>query len=87
MKIEVEFRSEMSRAETFKALRITLEAATRLAHRMTQTDLQKIENFGAALIAAAECERARRGSRMIEHEFANGDGRRDRGGAAGVSAF
>ena len=87
MKIEVEFRSDMSRAETFRALRITLEAATRLAHRMTADDLQKVENFGAALIAAAKYERARRGPRMIEIEFANGDGRRDRGGAAGVSAL
>lgn len=82
MKIEVEFRSDMSRAETFRALRITLEAATRLAHRMTVDDLQKIENFGAALIAAAEHERARRGPRQNSNfiEFANGDGRRDRGG-------
>lgn len=79
MKIEVEFRTDMSRAETFRALRITLEAAMRLAHRMTPADLQKIEDFGAALIAAADHERARRGPRMIE--FANGDGRRDRGGS------
>lgn len=60
MKIEVEFRSDMSRAETFKALRITLEAATRLAHRMTPAELQRVENFGAALIAAADTERRSR---------------------------
>lgn len=83
MKIEVEFRSDMSRAETFKALRIVLEAATRLAHRMTPAELQKAENFGAAFIAVAENERARRGPRQNSNfiEFANGDGRRDRGGS------
>ena len=65
MKIEVEFRTDMSRTETFKALRIVLEAATRLAHRMTPAELQKIENFGVALIAAAEHERkSRRASRQ-----------------------
>lgn len=85
MKIAVEFRSDMSRAETFKALRITLEAATRLAHRMTCDDLQKVENFGAALIAAAEHERARRGSRMIEIEFADRDAGGERAAPPGVT--
>lgn len=84
MKIEVEFRSDMSRAEAFKALRITLEACERLAHRMNPQELQKVENFGAALIAAADNERARRSPRCIE--FAGGDGPGDRGGRAGVSA-
>ncbi|MFZ5617557.1 MAG: hypothetical protein ACOZAA_09595 [Pseudomonadota bacterium] len=60
MKIEVEFRSDMSRAETFKALRITLEACARLAHRMSPAELQKVENFGAALIAVADTERKSR---------------------------
>lgn len=60
MKMEVEFRSDMSRAETFRALKITLEAAHRLAHRMTPADLERLENFGAALIDAANGERRAR---------------------------
>ncbi|MEZ5915864.1 MAG: hypothetical protein R3C42_09620 [Parvularculaceae bacterium] len=85
MKIDVEIRSDMSRAETFKALQITLEASMRLAHRMTADDLQRVENFGAALAATANKERARRSPRMIE--FAARDAVGDRGGRAGVSAI
>ncbi|MCA8888651.1 MAG: hypothetical protein KDA46_07485 [Parvularculaceae bacterium] len=84
MKIEVEFRSDMSRADLFKALRVTLEATGRLAHRMTPAELQKIKSFGAAIAATAEHERARRGPRRLE--FAGRDADGDRGGRAGVSA-
>jgi hypothetical protein len=57
MKTVVEFRSFMSRAELDQALRITIEAAGRLAHRMTPADLQRLENYSAALAAIAENER------------------------------
>lgn len=66
MKIEFEFRTFMSCGETFRALQLTLEAATRLRHRMTPEDLQRVEIFGAALIAAASDERTRRGAKRIE---------------------
>ena len=67
MRVEIEFRSSMSRPETFRALRVVLEASTRLAGRMSEAELQKVENMGAALIAAVEFERGRRGPRRLEH--------------------
>lgn len=57
MKVEIEVRSFMSRRELDQALQITLEAAGRLAHRMTPQDLQRLENYASALLAVAENER------------------------------
>ena len=59
MKVEIEIRSFMSRAELDSALRMTVEAASRLAPRMTPADLQRLENYAAALAAVAENERRR----------------------------
>lgn len=58
--MKIELHSKMSRAETFQALRITLEAAERLARRMTPAKLQRMENCGAALIGVAGEELSRR---------------------------
>jgi hypothetical protein len=59
VKIEIEVRSFMSRAELENALRIVVEAAARLAHRMSPGDLQRLENYASALLAVAENERRR----------------------------
>lgn len=59
MKIEVEVRSFMSRAELDRALQIAVEAAGRLAPRMKPADLQRLENYACALLAVAENERRR----------------------------
>jgi len=66
MKIEVEFRSSMSRRETFKALRIALEATDRLARRMTERQLDSVSEVGAALVCVANSESARRRP-LVEH--------------------
>lgn len=78
MKIAVEFRSFMSIAETFRALTICQEATERLAHRMSESDLDRIDRFALALAEIAGSERARRAAatprfaapagRMIEAE-------------------
>lgn len=59
MRAMVEFRSFMSRAELERALQISVEAAVRLAPRMTPADLQRLENYAAALAAVAENARRR----------------------------
>lgn len=66
MKVSVEFRTDMSRPETFRALRIVLEAVERLAHRMSDAELARVADFGAALNDAAEREKARRTTKAIE---------------------
>lgn len=63
MKTTVEFRSDLSRAETVRALRVCVEAVGRLARRMTAVELQQVENLAAAIAALAENERAARGFR------------------------
>ncbi len=60
MKIELEIRTSMSRGETFKALQIALDAAERLKHRMTDRELERLTEYGASLVAAANSEKARR---------------------------
>ena len=62
MKIEVEIATDMSRPETFRALRIVFEATTRLARRMTNPELERIEEFGRAMIAVARQESQSRNS-------------------------
>jgi hypothetical protein len=50
----------MSRPETFRALQIMREASERLAHRMTDAELERLAQYGAALIAVAARERRSR---------------------------
>ncbi len=64
VKIELEVRTTMSRAETFKALQIALDAAERLKHRMTDRELEKLSECGAALIGLANGECAHRKGRV-----------------------
>lgn len=61
MKVEIEIRSFMSRAELDRALQVAIEAAGRLAPRMNGGDLQRLENYASALLAVAENERRREG--------------------------
>lgn len=69
MKIEIEIRSTMSRRETFQALRIVSESSARLAHRMTDAQLDRIAQVGAELMEIVNTEYARRapeGRALIE---------------------
>ncbi|MCA8897021.1 MAG: hypothetical protein KDA48_17310 [Amphiplicatus sp.] len=66
MKIEVEFRTDMSRPETFRALRIVAEASERLAHRMTDAELERLAQAGAELIGFARAETTRRSAQYLE---------------------
>lgn len=72
MKVEVELHSKMSRSETFRALQIVLSAAARLAHRMTDAELQKVENFGAALTAVARDQKRHWAERELENRTGAG---------------
>lgn len=53
MRIPVEIKADISRRGLFQALDILRDAASRLVTRMTETQLFRLEEFGAALIAAA----------------------------------
>lgn len=66
MQISVEFRSSMSRPETFRALKIIAEASDRLVHRMTDPELERLAQAGAELIGIARAEMARRSPPRIE---------------------
>lgn len=72
MKIAVEFRSFMSIAETFRALTICREAVARLAHRMSEADLENIDRFAMALAEIAREERVRRAAVTGRHESSEG---------------
>ncbi len=61
MKVEIELRTTMSRPELFRAQQVTIEATGRLAHRMSETELNKVSQTAMTLNAIAETERRRRG--------------------------
>ena len=60
MKVEIEMRSDMSRGDTFRALPIITEAASRLAHRFTDAELERLAQAGAEIVEVASAEHARR---------------------------
>lgn len=61
MKVQIELRTKISRPELLRAQQVTIEATGRLAHRMTDSELNKVSETATALNAIAETERRRRG--------------------------
>lgn len=73
MRAEFEFRSFMSRAELNRALQLTVEASLRLAPRMNGAEINRLENYAAALAAVAAEERRKRKQRPANVQYPGSD--------------